>query len=108
LIIDITGLDKFWARKSRLAIPLAHVQGAAAGPGVPSRPRGWRGWGALIPGIIAVGTYHRGGDRVFWDVHDRSKAVVIELRDETYRRLVVEVDDPQAAVKTIEQALAGR
>jgi hypothetical protein len=34
--------------------------------------------------------------------------VVIELQDEKYRRIVVEVSDPQAAVKTIEQALAGQ
>jgi hypothetical protein len=108
LIIDIHGFDKLWALKSRLTIPLAHVRGATAGPGVVNRPKGWRGPGAHIPRVIAVGTFHKDGDRVFWDVHDRNKAVIIELQDEKYRRIVVEVGDPQAAVKTIEQALAGR
>jgi hypothetical protein len=73
-----------------------------------TRPKCWRGPGAHIPGVIAVGTFHQDGDRIFWDVHDPNKAVVIELQNEKYRRVVVEVSDPQAAVKTIEQALAGR
>jgi hypothetical protein len=64
-------------------------------------------WGVRFPGIITVGTYHRGGDLVFWDIRDRNKGVVIDLRDEKYQRLVVEVDDPPTAVKTIQQALAG-
>jgi len=32
---------------------------------------------------------------VFWDVHDPDKAVGIELRDERYARLVIEVADPR-------------
>jgi hypothetical protein len=95
LIVEIQGLDRLWALKSRLTIPLAHVRGATAGPGVVTRPKGWRGPGAHIPGVIAVGTYHKDGDRVFWDVHNRDKAVVIELQDEKYRRLVIEVNDPE-------------
>jgi len=33
---------------------------------------------------------------------------VIELRDDTYQRLVIEVDDPRATAKLIERALAPR
>ncbi|NUT42119.1 MAG: hypothetical protein HOV86_19260, partial [Thermoactinospora sp.] len=45
---------------------------------------------------------------VFWDVRDGSKAVVIELADERYARLVVEVADPRATVTRVEQAIAVR
>ncbi|MGW6919051.1 hypothetical protein ACWGB8_35325 [Kitasatospora sp. NPDC054939] len=45
-----------------------------------------------------------GDEQVFWDVKDPAKAVVIELADERYSRLVVEVSDPRAAVGLIEAA----
>ncbi|MEU7854513.1 hypothetical protein [Nonomuraea sp. NPDC049141] len=53
--------------------------------------------------MITAGTFHLDGERVFWDVHDAAKAVVIELADERYTRLVVEVDDPRATVDLVER-----
>jgi len=41
---------------------------------------------------------------VFWDVHHPEKTIVIDLRDERYNELVVEVDDPEAAVRLIQNA----
>jgi hypothetical protein len=67
--------------------------------------KGWRGPGTQIRGVIVAGTFHQQGDRVFWDVHDAAKAVVIRLADERYARLVVGVDDPAQTVAAIRQAL---
>lgn len=42
---------------------------------------------------------------MFWAVHDAQKAVVVELTgDERFTRLVIEVDDPRAAVALVERA----
>ncbi len=49
---------------------------------------------------------HQDGKLIFWDVHDTSKAVVIELEDDTYQRLVIGVSDPRATVELIEHAVA--
>jgi hypothetical protein len=103
LIIEMAGLDKLWALKSRLEIPLANVRGATADPGVVHERKGIRAPGTHLPGVITAGTFHVDGERVFWDVHDGSRAVVIELDDERYARLVVEVADPRATVALIEQ-----
>ncbi len=54
--------------------------------------------------VVTAGTFHHQGDRVFWDVHDAAKAVVIRLTDERYDRLVVDVDDPARTVAAIRQA----
>ncbi len=105
LVVQIEGLDKLWSLTSRLQIPLANVRGATADPGIVRDPKGLRGPGAHLPGVITAGTFHLDGERVFWDVHNGTKAVVIELADERYARLVVEVDDPPAAVSLIEQAI---
>ena len=104
LVVEIEGLDKLWALKSRLVIPLANVRGATADPGILGDPKGLRGPGSRIPGVITAGTFHLNGEKVFWDVHDAAKAVVIELADERHARLVVEVADPRATVALVEQA----
>jgi hypothetical protein len=49
--------------------------------------------------------FYEHGQRVFWDVHHPEKTILIELRDERYNELIVEVADPQAAVKLIQNAL---
>ena len=106
LLVEIEGLDKLWAFKSRLEIPLGNVRGATADPGIVREPKGIRAPGAYVPGVITAGTFHIDGERVFWDVHDASKAVVIELNDERYARLVIEVADPRTTVALIEGAIS--
>lgn len=106
LVVDVHGLDKLWTLTSRLTIPIEHVRGATADPGMMSEPTGRRGPGAHIRCVIVAGTFRQDGQTVFWDVHHKDNVVVIELRDETYQRLVIEVDDPRATVDTIERALA--
>jgi hypothetical protein len=58
-----------------------------------------------MPGVITAGTFYQEGERVFWDVHDPEKTVVIRLKDERFVRLVIEVEDPPATVAAIQEAL---
>ncbi len=104
LVVEVEGMDKLWSLKSRLTIPLAHVRGATSDPGIVSEGQGLKLAGARIPGVIVAGTFRQDGERVFWDVHDNAKAVVIELQDDTYARLVVQVADPRATVDLVERA----
>ncbi|MFJ4122247.1 hypothetical protein DLE01_24675 [Streptomyces sp. FT05W] len=105
LVVVMEGLDKLWAFKSRLTIPLANVRGATVDPGIATDFKGIRAPGSHLPGVIIAGTFHHDGDKVFWDVKDASKAIVVELADEEYTRLVLQVDDPRAAVALVESAL---
>lgn len=107
LVISVKGLDRLWSFKSQISIPLAHVRGATADPGIVHEPKGRRSLGAHVPGAVVAGTFVQEGERIFWDVHDTAKAIVIELHDETYQRLVIEVDDPRTTVAMVEQALSG-
>ncbi|GGN94038.1 hypothetical protein [Nocardia rhizosphaerihabitans] len=106
LMVRIEGLDKLWALKSRLVIPLANVRGATIDPGIIKERKGIRAPGTYLPRVITAGTFHIDGERVFWDLRDPDKAVVIELADERYARLVVEVDNPAEVVALIEKACA--
>ncbi|MFX4293248.1 MULTISPECIES: hypothetical protein [Streptomyces] len=105
LVVVIEGLSKLWAFKGGMSIPLANVRGATADPGIAAEPKGVRAPGAHVPGVIIAGTFHQDGEKVFWDVKDATKTVVIELADEKYARLVLQVSDPRATVALVENAL---
>ena len=106
---EIEGWDKLWALKGHLEIPLAHITGVRADP---DAAKGW--WhglrlpGADIPGVLVAGSFLRHGRMIFYDVHDPSQAIVVELDHEDYDRLVVEVRDPAAAVQLLAPAIAKR
>jgi hypothetical protein len=106
LVLHVRGADKLWAFKGSLEIPLAHVAEIRADPAI---AQGWyhgiRMPGTNIPGVLTAGTFHHDGKRVFWDVHHPDDTVVIELRDERYNQLIVEVADPAAAVALVKNAL---
>jgi hypothetical protein len=107
LVVHVQGMDRLWALKSRLEIPLAHVVGAEVDPEVAREwHKGIRTPGTHVPGVITAGTFYQEGERVFWDVHDPDKTVVIHLKDERYAKLVIEVEDPNAMAVAIEGALS--
>jgi len=124
LMLRVEGLDKALALKGSLEIPLDQVAAVRADPMVALiRPDLTRAPGSFAPGsskpgtflesglslgLIAVGTFWEDGRRVFWDVKNPTNAIVISLRNHRYDELVVEVADPQQAVRTIEFARHGQ
>ncbi len=108
LVVEVEGLDKLWALKSNLTIPLHHVRGATQDPGIATQRAGIRIGGAQVPGVITAGTFHQDGERIFWDVHNPQNVLVIELHDETYARLVIEVEDPRATARLVQEAISNQ
>jgi hypothetical protein len=92
--------------RSRLDLPLASVRAVRFDPQV---ARGlWKGVsapGTHIPGLIIAGTFYQDDKRIFWDVHDPARTVVIELVGQRYDQLIVEVHDPETVVKMLESAI---
>jgi hypothetical protein len=109
--VEILGWHKLWSFKSRIDVPLEHVveirrlkddEGWLAG--------GLRMPGTCLPGLIKAGSYYRWSQRKtgewsFWDVGKRDRAVVVELRNEKYARLILEVEDPDATVEAVGASL---
>jgi hypothetical protein len=95
LVVNIKTRDKKFMLLSSIRIPLAHVVGAEAEPKVPWEVwRGWRVPGVNVPGVRFYACYGR-----------RDKTLVISLKDETYERLITEVDDPVKVAETINDAV---
>ena len=84
LQLEIRGLDKLWSFRGKLEIPLRHIRGVRHDPAAVG---GW--WhgikliGTNLPGVITAGTFFQHGQRVFWDVHDPQKTIIIERDDYT-------------------------
>jgi len=108
LVVEMKGWDKLWALKSRLEIPLEHIKAVRADAEIAKAPKGIRMPGTHVPGVITAGTLRHEGDRVCWNVHHPENVIVIELHDERYAQLVVEVADPSATVATINNALSDK
>ena len=106
-VFEVEGLDRVFALRSRVEIPLTHITGAEFDPAQVGR--WWHGWkllGTDVPGLFAAGTFHYHGELVFWDVHDPNRAVTISLNHERYKKLIIEVEDPADVVRRIHAALA--
>ncbi|MGB7729132.1 MAG: hypothetical protein WBL50_13950 [Candidatus Acidiferrum sp.] len=85
---------------------MAHIVEIRADPTV---AHGWwhglRMPGTNIPGVLTAGTFYQDRKRVFWDVHNPDNTVVIQLKDERYEELIVEVVDPKTTVELVRTAL---
>ena len=93
--------------KAGFLIPLDHIRGVRRDPEYAARSwKGWRLCGTGFPDVISAGWYYKEGRHVFWDVVNPQNAVTINLADEAYSELIVEVADPDAAVSLIRDATA--
>ena len=104
LTLEVLGIHKIWALKSRLQFPLSSVKSVTIDPQLADRPRGLRAPGTYIPRLLTAGTFYADKKRWFWDVCDPNHALIIELEGEKYQILVVEVEKPSQVVAQIEKA----
>jgi hypothetical protein len=110
LIVEVVDIERLWVHNSHFEIPLAHVKGASLNPEVandlpyPSQLPG----DPQLHSPVSAGTFYKHGKRVFWEVSDPAQAVVIELKDDEYAELVVQVENPEAMVSQINQAIGAQ
>ncbi len=102
--LEVLGWHKLWAFRGRLEFPLDHVANARRWEGKAKWFHGIRAPGTNLPGVIIAGTYHWRGEHVFYDVSDFRRALVIELKDEWFARVVVEVADPDSVLEQFNAA----
>lgn len=106
LEIRLSGARRAFGRWRPLAVPWDRITQARIDAEAARAFPGAR-WGVAtnVPGVVNVGSFRRAGRLDFWDVGDPDRAIVIELEGAKYDRLLLEVDDPAAAVAMIEARL---
>lgn len=114
LVVRLHGIDRLLALRSSVSVPLAHVVGvrehaAEARFDEAVRDSG-RGIGTFVRGRIAAGSLRLPDGRSFYDVRDPRRAIVVDLRSESFEHLVVQIDGeaPEVAASRIRDALERR
>jgi len=102
VVFTVEGWHKLWAFRSELRIPGTHIRGARADAQAAAHWAGLRAGGTYVPGLITAGTFYLDGffdhKPTFFDVQHQDNTIVVELADEQYARLIIEVADPAAVV----------
>jgi hypothetical protein len=107
LIVNVLGWHRVWALKRRIEIPLEHVESVSSAAGLSLRPSGLRFPGSYFPGVISAGSYYAKDGWSFWDVRHIDRAIVLTVRDEHYKRLVVEVERSEETIEQVRRAIEG-
>jgi len=90
-------LNKIWE------IPLSHITSATS-----AEPRSsWseiRAPGTSLPGVIKAGTYYSSRGKEFWYVTKERDYLTLELQAESFKRIILTIDDSEAWVSRINQS----
>lgn len=108
LVVRLRGLNKIWAFKNRIVVPLTAVTAVEVQPKLDSMPIGLRMPGTSVPGLIVAGSYRTKGHRSFYAIRRGDNVLVIDLEGVKYSRIVIETGDPHMSAATIKAALPGR
>jgi len=67
--------------------------------------RDLRAPGTFFPGIIKAGTYYTKRGKEFWYYKKGKKPLVLELRNESYKRIILGLDDAPAWQQEIQEQI---
>lgn len=100
-IFDVQGLHKLWSFKSQITVPQSNIVSVRQVEEPLSIFKGLRILGTHLPSVITAGTFYKAGKKMFWDVANTKNCIVVELKDSNYNQLIIEVENPQEAIKKL-------
>lgn len=100
---EIQGLHKIWALKSEIRIPVEHIVSAYQDEAQIKKFNFAKIIGTNVPYGLHAGTFYQNGGVIFMDVSDRKNAIIVDLEDEKYKQMIIEVEDPQAAIALLNE-----
>jgi hypothetical protein len=100
-IFEVKGLHKLWALKNKITVSVDNIVSVHQNVDPLSIWQGLRFPGTHIPYVFAAGTFYRCGKKVFMDVFRKSKCIIVELKDSNYNQLIINVENPEEAMKTL-------
>ena len=93
-IFNILGSHKFWALENKIRVPKNKIIRAYQSNDEFTFWIGWKMPGTQLPWVITAGTYIKKGKRNFWDVCNKKNAIIVELKNSYYNKLIIEVENP--------------
>ena len=99
LIFQLHGIDKILAIKRSIAVPLKHVVS------VSTEKVNWKPFkqlkigGTSISGIVKDGRFLSSDGVMFYEMHNPDKCITVSLADETYKKIIFEIDDKESIAR---------
>jgi hypothetical protein len=104
--VRVLGHHRLWAVKKVIRFRRDHVQFATKVMATLKPP--WRRCpGTYLPGFICAGTYHGDNGKEFWDTTFKGNAIEINLKQESFARLVVDVENPDEVIERLTSSSPG-
>ena len=112
LVIAMKGMRKFFAMKSEVSVPVTNVESVTTGldwkdlPNTLDKVLGTNSNELYYGGTFRDGGFwNSDGDNVFFDLKRKEDAIVITLKDEEFKRLIIGCENAEETVSIIQQAL---
>lgn len=96
--IELSLTDELLSLHGAFKIAFVHIRSATADPVPAALFRGFR-VGTNLPGVKVAGTFLASDGASYYDFHDPTRCVTLELEHDRYRRVVVEVDPGEDAAE---------
>ncbi|MBD0264448.1 MAG: hypothetical protein ICV85_01195 [Tolypothrix sp. T3-bin4] len=107
LQIEFSLIEQFQAVRFHKVweIPLTHIQQVTTVE-PQSNWKELRAPGSFIPGVVKAGTYYTDRGKEFWCVNKKTNYLIIELRDESYKRIILTSDNNESWQQQLSQLTA--
>ncbi|MDA4137404.1 MAG: hypothetical protein OK449_10460 [Thaumarchaeota archaeon] len=106
LVLELHGVDTILAFKRSITIPVKHVLSVSTDKVDWVSFHQIRVVGTSIPGVVRDGHYLTSDGAMFSEMHDPDKCITIMLNDETYKKIIFQVEDKESAAMMISAAIA--
>jgi hypothetical protein len=103
VVIKVLGFHKLLALKSKVEINKKNIKNVKIAEDNLRSPL-IKLPGSRIPGLIAAGTFMEKNRKEFWDHVKKNKAIAIELENEKYTKIVVDVEHPEMVIQQLNNA----
>lgn len=108
IVFEIHGVDIILSFKRSITIPLEHIVSVSTDKVSWNPFQQLKLAGTALPGIIKDGLYLSTDGLLFFEMHHTDKCITVSLNNETYKKIIFEVDDKESVAKTIRDAISGQ
>lgn len=99
-IFKISPWHQLWSFKTKIIVTQRDIINVYQDA---SELKKWKGFrvGTELPGIITAATFSWKNKRNFWDVIKNKNTIIVELQNNIFNKLYIEVANPQEAIKLL-------
>ncbi len=105
IIFDLSGFSTSMVFKNRISVPIKNIRSAYQNAKYLETWEGMKAPGKVIPDMLKAGTFQKNKMQYFWAVKDLKNTIIVDLINESYEQLILEVENPEECMDLINAAI---